>query len=71
MGPFAGSPSANYLRDASATVFLACWVPLLASFAALLVYPADRAGRVLCLMITAVASAAGGYPVAVLFGKLP
>ena len=45
--PFAGSPSANYLRDASATVFLAAWVPLFASFAALLVYPKDGAGRLL------------------------
>jgi len=44
--PFVGSPSANYLRDASATVFLAAWVPLFASFAALLVYPKDGAGRV-------------------------
>ncbi len=69
--PFAGSPSANYLRDASATVFLACWVPLFASFAALLVYPADGAGRVFCLMITVVASDVGGYAVGVLFGKHP
>ncbi len=69
--PFAGSPSANYLRDASATVFLAAWVPLFASFGALLVYPHDGAGRVFCLMITVVASDVGGYAVGVLFGKHP
>jgi phosphatidate cytidylyltransferase len=69
--PFAGSPSANYLRDASATVFLAAWVPLFASFAALLVYPKDGAGRVFCLMITVVASDVGGYTVGVLLGKHP
>ena len=69
--PFVGSPSANYLRDASATVFLAAWVPLFASFAALLVYPRDGAGRVFCLMITVVASDVGGYAVGVLFGKHP
>jgi phosphatidate cytidylyltransferase len=69
--PFAGSPSANYLRDASATVFLAAWVPLFASFAALLAYPKDGAGRVFCLMITVVASDVGGYAVGVLFGKHP
>lgn len=69
--PFAGSPSANYLRDASATVFLAAWVPLFASFAALLVYPKDGAGRVFCLMVTVVASDVGGYAVGVLFGKHP
>ncbi|OBH04009.1 phosphatidate cytidylyltransferase [Mycobacterium sp. E1747] len=69
--PFAGSPSANYLRDASATVFLAAWVPLFASFGALLVYPKDGAGRVFCLMVTVVASDVGGYAVGVLFGKHP
>ncbi len=67
--PFAGSPSADYLRDASATIFLAAWVPLFASFAALLVYPADGAGRVFCLMITVVASDVSAYGVGVLFGK--
>ena len=69
--PWAGSPSANYLRDASATVFLAAWVPLFASFAAMLVYPKDGAGRVFCLMITVIASDVGGYAVGVLFGKHP
>ncbi|OBG49315.1 MULTISPECIES: phosphatidate cytidylyltransferase [unclassified Mycobacterium] len=69
--PFAGSPSANYLRDASATVFLAAWVPLFASFGAMLVYPKDGAGRVFCLMVTVVASDVGGYAVGVLFGKHP
>jgi CDP-diglyceride synthetase len=69
--PFAGSPSANYLRDASASVFLAAWVPLFASFGALLVYPKDGAGRVFCLMITVVASDVGGYAVGVLLGKHP
>ena len=69
--PFAGSPSANYLRDASATVFLAAWVPLFASFGALLVYPKDGAGRVFCLMVTVVASDVGGYAVGVLLGKHP
>lgn len=69
--PFGRSASANYLRDASATVFLAAWVPLFASFGVLLVYPHDGAGRVFCLMITVVASDVGGYAVGVLFGKHP
>ncbi|OBB87416.1 phosphatidate cytidylyltransferase [Mycobacterium colombiense] len=69
--PFSGSPSANYLRDASATVFLAAWVPLFASFGVLLVYPHDGAGRVFCLMITVVASDTGGYAVGALIGKHP
>jgi phosphatidate cytidylyltransferase len=65
----ADSSSANFLRDAAATVFLAAWVPLFASFGALLVYPQDGSGRVFCLMIGVVASDVGGYAVGVLFGK--
>jgi phosphatidate cytidylyltransferase len=65
------SPPANYLRDAAATVFLAAWVPLFASFSVLLVYPPDGAGRVFCLMIGVVFSDSGGYFVGVLFGKHP
>jgi phosphatidate cytidylyltransferase len=71
--PAAGPPPpSNYLRDASATIFLSAWVPLFASFAALLVYhPKEGAGRVFCLMITVVASDVGAYAVGVLFGKHP
>jgi phosphatidate cytidylyltransferase len=64
----------NYLRDAGATTFLAAWVPLFASFAALLVYhpnPKEGAGRVFCLMIAVVSSDIGGYAVGVLLGKHP
>lgn len=64
-------PASNYLRDASATIFLAAWVPLFASFAALLVYPADGAGRVFCLMIAVIASDVGGYTIGVLVGRHP
>jgi phosphatidate cytidylyltransferase len=67
----AADSSTNYLRDASATIFLAAWVPLFASFGAMLVYPKDGAGRVFCLMITVVASDVGGYAVGVLLGKHP
>lgn len=63
--------STNYLRDASATVFLAAWVPLFASFGAMLVYPHDGVGRVYVLMIAVVASDVGGYAVGVFFGKHP
>ena len=61
--------SSNYLRDVAATVFLAAWVPLFASFSVLLVYPSDGSGRVFCLMISVVCSDVGGYAVGVLFGK--
>jgi phosphatidate cytidylyltransferase len=59
----------NYLRDISATVFLATWVPLFASFGGLLIYPDDGAERVLCLMLGVVFSDIGGYAAGVLFGK--
>jgi phosphatidate cytidylyltransferase len=67
----AGGSSSNYLRDASATIFLAAWVPLFASFGAMLVYAKDGPGRVFCLMMAVVASDVGGYTVGVLWGKHP
>jgi phosphatidate cytidylyltransferase len=59
----------NYLRDISATVFLATWVPLFASFGALLIYQNNGAERVFCLMLTVVFSDIGGYTAGVLFGR--
>jgi phosphatidate cytidylyltransferase len=63
----------NYLRDMSATVLLAVWVPLFMSFGALLIYPdpGEGSGRVFCLLLTVVFSDIGGYAVGVLFGKHP
>jgi phosphatidate cytidylyltransferase len=61
----------NYLRDVSATVFLAAWIPLFGAFGVLLVYPEDGGWRVLCLMLGVVFSDIGGYAAGVLFGKHP
>lgn len=61
----------NYLRDVSATVFLVAWVPLFASFGALLVYPHDGPGRAFSLAAGTVCSDVGGYAMGVLFGKHP
>lgn len=61
----------NYLRDMSATVLIAAWVPLFMSFGVLLVYPDDGVGRVFCLLLTVVFSDIGGYTLGVLFGKHP
>ncbi len=69
--PVPDAAPANYLRDVSATIFLAAWVPLFASFAALLVYPHDGAGRVFCLAVGVVSSDVGGYAAGVLFGRHP
>lgn len=59
----------NYSRDIGASVFLATWVPLFASFGALLIYPEDGANRVFCLMLGVVFSDIGGYIAGVLFGR--
>lgn len=65
-------PPSNYLRDVSATVFLCAWVPLFASFAAMLVYdPQHGPGWVFCMMIAVVCSDTGGYAVGALIGKHP
>ncbi len=65
------APPANYLRDVSVTVFLAAWVALFASFAALLVYQHDGPGRVFSLAVGVVSSDVGGYAAGVLFGRHP
>lgn len=61
----------NYLRDVAITVFVAAWVPLFASFGALLVYPKNGAEQVFCLMLGVTFSDIGGYAAGVLFGKHP
>src|SRR4051812_18691545 len=61
----------GYLRDASAGVLVAMYVPLLAGFAVLLVVPDDGVARVLAFIATVVASDVGGYAAGVLIGKHP
>jgi phosphatidate cytidylyltransferase len=61
----------HYVRDATSSVFAAAYVPLLASFAALMVVQPDGAARVLTFMICVVASDVGGYTAGVLAGKHP
>ena len=63
--------SDGYLRDVTASIFVAAYVPLFASFAAMLVEPHDGTARVLCFMIVVVCSDTGGYIAGVLFGKHP
>ena len=62
---------AGYLRDTSAGVLVALYVPLLAGFAALLLVPDDGTARVFVFIATVVASDVGGYAAGVLFGKHP
>ncbi|MCT7659333.1 phosphatidate cytidylyltransferase [Mycobacterium deserti] len=59
----------NYLRDISAAVLLATWVPLFASFSALLIFQDHGGGRVFAVIVTVVFADIGGYVAGVLFGK--
>lgn len=59
----------NYLRDMSATVLVATWVPLFASFTALLIFQDHGGSRVFTVIVTVVFADIGGYVAGVLFGK--
>jgi len=59
----------NYLRDISATVLLATWVPLFASFSALLIFQDHGGFRTFTVICTVVFADIGGYIAGVLFGK--
>jgi phosphatidate cytidylyltransferase len=66
-----GHGPVGYLRDASAGVLVALYVPLLAGCAVLLLVPDDGAARVLAFIATVVCSDVGGFAAGVLFGKHP
>ncbi|MFF0487610.1 phosphatidate cytidylyltransferase [Nocardia sp. NPDC004068] len=61
----------NFLRDTAITVFVLSWIPLLASFATMLLLEDKGNLRVLTFMILVVCSDVGGYVAGVLFGKHP
>ncbi|MGV0792721.1 phosphatidate cytidylyltransferase [Mycolicibacterium sp. XJ1819] len=59
----------NYLRDMSATLLIATWVPMFAAFSALLIFQEHGGGRVFTVIATVVFADIGGYVAGVLFGK--
>ena len=61
----------GFVRDTTAAVFTAVYVPLLASFVLLLLRPADGPLRVVTFILVTIASDIGGYFVGVLAGKHP
>ena len=61
----------GFVRDVTASVFTAAYVPLFAAFAAMLVLPEDGVGRVIAFILGVVASDTGGYAAGVFFGKHP
>ncbi len=64
-------PPEGFLRDVAASALVACYVPLLAGFAALLAQPSDGPRRVLAFIAVVVCSDVGGYAFGVLLGKHP
>jgi phosphatidate cytidylyltransferase len=63
--------AAHYVRDVTAGLFAAAYVPLFCSFATLMVVEPDGLGRVLTFLICGVASDIGGYAAGVLLGRHP
>jgi phosphatidate cytidylyltransferase len=61
----------HYVRDVTAGMFTAAYVPLFCSFATLMVVADDGLGRVLTFLICGVASDIGGYAAGVFLGRHP
>jgi phosphatidate cytidylyltransferase len=61
----------GFVRDATATVFTAVYVPFLAGFVALLLAEDDGALGVVTFVLVTIASDIGGYAVGVLAGRHP
>jgi len=66
-----GKGAEGYLADVATSIFLAVYLGLFASFATLLVAPADGHARVLAFLIMVVCSDTGGYAAGALLGKHP
>lgn len=64
-----GAP--GYVRDVTASVFVAAYLPLCATFAVLLVLPPDGALREVAFILTVVCSDLGGYVAGVFLGRHP
>ncbi|MEU8569899.1 phosphatidate cytidylyltransferase [Streptomyces pathocidini] len=62
-------PPEDYLRDVTAAVFAAFYVPFLATFVALMLAAQDGAWRVLTFLVLTVVSDTGAYAVGWRFGK--
>jgi phosphatidate cytidylyltransferase len=61
----------GYVRDVSASILTAAYVPLFASFAAMLVVAEDGVARVVSFMIVVVCNDVGGYTTGAKLGRHP
>ncbi|MFJ3793745.1 phosphatidate cytidylyltransferase [Kitasatospora sp. NPDC090091] len=62
-------PPENYLRDITAGVFTAFYVPFLATFVAMMLAADDGAQRIVLFLIVTICSDTGAYAVGYKFGK--
>lgn len=65
----AAEDATHYLRGIGGAALVIVYVPLLASFAALLAAPADGSRRVIAFVAATVCSDVGGYAFGVVFGR--
>jgi phosphatidate cytidylyltransferase len=63
--------AAGFVRDSAASLMIIAYVPLLGSFAALMLAEAQGAARVVTFLLIVVMSDTGGYVAGVLFGRHP
>jgi phosphatidate cytidylyltransferase len=63
--------SSHFVRDVTAGIFTAAYVPLFCSFATLMTVAPDGLARILTFMLCVVASDVGGYAAGVVAGKHP
>ena len=61
----------GYVTDAAASLFIIAYVPMLGSFAALMLAGENGVARLVTYMLIVVMSDTGGYVLGVLFGKHP
>jgi phosphatidate cytidylyltransferase len=63
--------AADYVRDVGASVLTAAYVPLFASFAAMLVVAEHGSAKVVCFLIVVVCNDVGGYTTGAKLGRHP
>lgn len=64
-----GERSSGYLRDVTAGLFVAMYVPFLAGFAMVMLRPEDGPWRVITVILVVIASDVGGYLAGVALGR--
>lgn len=61
----------GFVKDSTASVFVACYLPLMLGFAMLMLRADDGVARIITFICLTIASDIGGYATGVIFGKHP